>query len=62
MKAQLICLLLTLISLPLAASDILNQHEHGGLWQSPTERHNIWGNAVGRFLMLHLIYNFSTKK
>ena len=50
------------LTLQLEASDILNQREHGGLWQSPTERHNIWGNAVGRFLMLHLIYNFSTKK
>lgn len=50
------------LALKLEASDLLNQRSQTWNYVQVTSRSSGWSSTVGRFVMLHVIYRFSTKK
>ena len=50
------------LALQLELSDILNQRNQNNVVQTTTDRAWLEASCVARFLMLHVIYRFSTKK
>lgn len=50
------------LMLQLEASDILDERDQSWAWASTAGRGSGYSVCVGRFLMLHLVYSFNTKK